>query len=1048
MNHLKVYRLVILMLVILFGNTSFAQLQNNQWRFGFNSSIDFNTTPASFPSGAALPTIQLPLITGNQIEGSASIADKNTGELLFYTDGVTVWNALNQPMPNGSNLGGSDALSSFMAAVIVPLPGSCNKYYVFCIDDYEEGCDGITYSVVDMDLDNGLGDVVAGQKTIPLYDNDTEVLLAYPKPSGDGFWIVSNGNDVDNATIAAFEVTAQGVNSVPVLSPIIRVGSARLNYQGNTLVCSGPYTDSIGTFLGFNMYSFNAATGQISNPVNVPFITPNLDLLQYFEFSFDGNFLYAGGNNSLFRFDLNAGNLSAIAASATQISFSNQFDPHGAAQFGPDGNLYYVIGSRLFRIENPGNPPASIGPIVELPSDVAPFYALPQWNYLLPEQGPQAAVTLTGDSCLQTTQLFSVSDESSITSIQWNFGDAASGNNNTSTLVSPSHTFSGSGNFTVSAIVNYTCGADTVLFPVEIINCLAVDNPCVTFDLGDTLTVCGNDTVQLQADLSGFANITGLQWSGGAGVFIPSDTVASPRYVPTAAERAQGSLNLILQVNATSSTAGQGGRLIAYDHLSEDLIFYISTLDGSIDTIQDNAGDDWIATGFESASSTLYGVSVFAGLGSVNTQTGVETPITLGYQENIFSGEYDNVNGIFYAVGAPPQTTPDPVNQQLYTVNTTTGALTVVGNLNLFTNSASYYGTDEGINGLAYDPAGNVLYGISFTGNLYRINVNDASTTLIGPSQGDCRGLAYDASTQKLWAINSNATLYEIDKNSGTVLATVPCQENFNFITSLTYAPEPFVVEEFNCTDTLQIIFAPDNFLNLGNDTLLCNTPQFTLSQPGLSNYLWQDGSEAPQFTANASGTFSLQATSAAGCIDSDTISIQFVEAAVTATATPQSILLGDTVQLSATGSQNYLWTPDDELSCSNCAAPMATPSETTTYIVTAIDSNGCRSSDTLRVEVDIRCNEPFIPTIFSPNGKGPQANETFCVLSDCVAQFKLVIHNRWGERIFESEDINTCWDGTYKGVEVATGVYAFNVYLKRLDGTLVNKIGNISLVR
>jgi gliding motility-associated-like protein len=99
-------------------------------------------------------------------------------------------------------------------------------------------------------------------------------------------------------------------------------------------------------------------------------------------------------------------------------------------------------------------------------------------------------------------------------------------------------------------------------------------------------------------------------------------------------------------------------------------------------------------------------------------------------------------------------------------------------------------------------------------------------------------------------------------------------------------------------------------------------------------------------------------------------------------------------------------------------------------------------------VEVDIRCKEPFIPTIFSPNGKGPQTNETFCVLSDCVEQFKLVIHNRWGERIFESEDITQCWDGTFKGSEAATGTYAFNLYIKRANETIVSKTGTITLVR
>jgi gliding motility-associated-like protein len=99
-------------------------------------------------------------------------------------------------------------------------------------------------------------------------------------------------------------------------------------------------------------------------------------------------------------------------------------------------------------------------------------------------------------------------------------------------------------------------------------------------------------------------------------------------------------------------------------------------------------------------------------------------------------------------------------------------------------------------------------------------------------------------------------------------------------------------------------------------------------------------------------------------------------------------------------------------------------------------------------VENDIICSEVFLPTVFSPNKKGPEANETFCVFSDCVEQFKLVIHNRWGERIFESEDIGRCWDGTYKGAEVPTGVYAFNMYLRQIAGKVLNKAGLISWYR
>ena len=164
------------------------------------------------------------------------------------------------------------------------------------------------------------------------------------------------------------------------------------------------------------------------------------------------------------------------------------------------------------------------------------------------------------------------------------------------------------------------------------------------------------------------------------------------------------------------------------------------------------------------------------------------------------------------------------------------------------------------------------------------------------------------------------------------------------------------------------------------------------------------------------------------------------------------TINLGDTLQLNAGVAESYSWTPTQGLSCSDCPNPQASPTETTTYIVTGSNASGCVSSDTITITVDkeinIICSELFIPTIFSPNIKGPKANETFCVFSDCVEQFKLVIHNRWGEKIFESEDIAQCWDGTFKGSEAATGTYAFNLFIRKIDGSQFNKTGTITLVR
>jgi hypothetical protein len=88
-------------------------------------------------------------------EGCATATTKR-GELLFYTDGQTVWNRQHQPMPGGRRLMGSG--SSTQSALIVPDPGSGNIFYVFTVAP-QGAPDGLRYSVVDMTRDNGLGDV-------------------------------------------------------------------------------------------------------------------------------------------------------------------------------------------------------------------------------------------------------------------------------------------------------------------------------------------------------------------------------------------------------------------------------------------------------------------------------------------------------------------------------------------------------------------------------------------------------------------------------------------------------------------------------------------------------------------------------------------------------------------------------------------------------------------------------------------------------------------------------------------------------------------------
>ncbi|MFN7692323.1 MAG: hypothetical protein ACK5QU_14695, partial [Bacteroidota bacterium] len=348
--------------------------------------------------------------------------------------------------------------------------------------------------------------------------------MAYPKSSGDGYWLISNGSDPLNPTLASFDVSSQGINATPVFSPILRNGSGKLNYQGTKFVCSGQFDTITSSYLGFEMYNFNAATGQISSPVNIPFNVP-FDILQYFEFTFDGNYLYAAANFSLYRFDLTSANPTTIAASGTLIPFTNQTGLNAALQLGPDSNLYHIIGSTIYQIQNPAD--LIPGPITSLPSVLMPFYCLPPWIFLNPNNNPQGIITSSSDLCIPTNQSFTISDSLLINSILWNFDDPNSGLNNSSALISPSHQFTSAGQYTISAIVNYTCGVDTILFPIQI-------NALPLLTLSTVSGTCGQANGTATVNATGGAGNFTYTWSNGAtGNFISGLSSGSYSVVAT-----------------------------------------------------------------------------------------------------------------------------------------------------------------------------------------------------------------------------------------------------------------------------------------------------------------------------------------------------------------------------------------------------------------------------------------------------------------------------------------------------------------------------------
>lgn len=160
------------------------------------------------------------------------------------------------------------------------------------------------------------------------------------------------------------------------------------------------------------------------------------------------------------------------------------------------------------------------------------------------------------------------------------------------------------------------------------------------------------------------------------------------------------------------------------------------------------------------------------------------------------------------------------------------------------------------------------------------------------------------------------------------------------------------------------------------------------------------------------------------------------------------SIYIGDFISLNAYGANNYFW--GNNGSTQNL---VVSPIETTTYCVVGTNINNSKQcSDTACVTVyvlDLNCNTEkiFIPTGISPNGDG--VNDKLCVFgSECIASMTLSVYDRWGNNVFQTNDKNQCWDGTYKSQRLNSGVYVFYFEGILQNNQEISLKGNISLFR
>jgi gliding motility-associated-like protein len=449
----------LLLLGFIYTTYIFGHTINNQWYFGNNAALNFNSgSPVSIPGNAMV-----------SVEGCASVSD-SSGNLLFYTNGLQVWNANNQVMPNGNGLLAGPNTSSVNGAVIVPQPYTPNIYYIFTTDELS-GPSGLRYSIVDMNLNGGLGDVTA-QKNILLYTPSSEKICVAPSADGCSLWVITHGTN--NNRFSVFNITANGLNANPVVSNVGSVsqamGQMKVSPQYNKIAMAN-FED-----LNVELYDFNNSTGIVSNPIQITTFQEPYGI----EFSPDGSRLYytlemAG---ALVQLTLTNPTQAAISASAFLIAVTPAINQQmGGLQLAPDNKIYAsIVSEQYVAVINQPNLPGNACNYVEngvILNTGSCLINLPaQVVKIEPGLFQLADGIKYTDTCV--TSIISISltgTNLNFNSVQWNFGDVNSGAANVSTDITPVHQFSSPGTYTITAIVQYSCFFDTLTTNINISSC-------------------------------------------------------------------------------------------------------------------------------------------------------------------------------------------------------------------------------------------------------------------------------------------------------------------------------------------------------------------------------------------------------------------------------------------------------------------------------------------------------------------------------------------------------------------------------------------------
>jgi gliding motility-associated-like protein len=481
-------------------SSCFSQKEAYNWFFGNKAAMRFHTgSPAPF-GGSQMITRK----------GSISMSNK-MGSLMFYSNGETVWNVGHQPMPNGSGLYGS-GLSS-QPGISFEVPNNPNKYYLFTTgNELNPGC---YYSIIDMSLNAGLGDVVADKKNIfiPGTEMAEGVVMAIKHANHRDYWVVFRTLTTPNMLLS-YLVTEEGISSTPNMTQTLKSHAPGVEYSLSKFSPDGRfYCYSTADWYQeepriFELYTFNDATG---------FLTPLFTFIGIgddmehrgngMEFSADGAFLYLSligiepgepptVRQAIVQYKMHRiGSQDAFENGRTIVYNEDIIDGYCYLQLGPDGRIYVAQNAGknkqyLSRIMFPYKE----GTECLFQQDVV-YLAPRESDFGLPVFMPSYLTRFdwTGN-CFPDTTRFYAKFLPNVNTIIWDFDDPDSGQN-TATGQNPVHVFSKPGTFNVTASAHHN-GEE-----IEVYSRKVTIVPFPSFSLGPDFPVCTGAEVELTPGL-------------------------------------------------------------------------------------------------------------------------------------------------------------------------------------------------------------------------------------------------------------------------------------------------------------------------------------------------------------------------------------------------------------------------------------------------------------------------------------------------------------------------------------------------------------------